>query len=96
MLGILVFRSNCYASCKGEGRSKGKGPVPKGKELHANKKPASAHFSSSEDELDVDQRAVLDQLLAMEQVQGLAPGHWGPQCVCVGGDSAFKAADVYF
>lgn len=55
-------------------KGKGRGPAPKGKENQASKKPVPPPSSSSKDELDGDQLAILDQLLVMEQAQGLAPG----------------------
>lgn len=63
---------------KGPKGKRPKGKVgPKGKGTQAAKRPVSTPSSSSEDEQDADQLAVLDQLLAMEQARGLAPvGPW--------------------
>lgn len=60
-------------SKKGKGGAKGKCPASKGAGKRGAKRPAPPPSSSLEDELDVDQLAVLDQLLAIEQARGLAP-----------------------
>lgn len=56
-------------SSKGKGSAKGKGPAPKDKGKPASKRPAPPFSSSLKDELDENQRAVLDQLLVKERAR---------------------------
>lgn len=58
-------------SKKGHGGAKGKGPASKGKGKQAPKRPAPQLSSSSDEELDSEQLAVLAHLVAMERAQGM-------------------------
>lgn len=60
------------AARKEKSGAKGKRPTPRGKGKPAES-PAPAALSFSEDELDEEQRAVLEQLLAMERAHGIEP-----------------------